>query len=133
MSTGLVFQFPRVPSKSNSYLFSTSYNILFVSLLKCLLSDTILLKSDFLYFASNILRVHRVALSVCSLSHHSPSLKLESSRRSEGYFMETVHFSYAPPFPIMICSEKHKSNWSFENKSQPMIITYHQFFCESST
>ena len=44
LGTGFVIQVPRVLLKRNSYLVSTSYNIFVLSILKCLLSDTILIK-----------------------------------------------------------------------------------------
>ena len=59
------FQVPRFPLKSNTYLVITSYTILYWSLFKCLLSDTILLESAFGYFATKILCVrpgHQVHL-----------------------------------------------------------------------
>ena len=61
----------------------------------------IFLKSDFWYCISKILRVYRVKLSTYLLSHHYLFLKFASSRRSEGYLIETVHHSYAPSFLLI--------------------------------
>ena len=79
ISTGLVFQFHRVPSKRNSYLDSTLYRKPCSSLLKCLLSDVIFLKLSFLYLASSVLHVCHVASSTCLISHSSSFRKLSSS------------------------------------------------------
>ena len=133
MSTGFVFHIHRVPAKRSSYLVSTSYNILCSSLFKYLLSDTILLKFDFWYCASKIQRVRRMELNIYLLSHHYSFLKNVSSRRSEVSFIETLHPSYAHPFPLIVESEKRKSNFSSNNKSQPMIISYCECFCGSYT
>ena len=113
--------------KSNSYLVSTSCNILCSLLFKFLLFDTIFFKSDFWYCASKLLHVRRVESSTCSLSHNYSFLNLASQCRLEGSFIETVHPSYAPPLPFIVQPDKYKSKLSSNNKSQPMIMSYYEF------
>ena len=114
ISTGLVFQVPSVPLKSNSNFLNTICSIDWSSSVECLLSDASLQN-----LASKMWCVCRVAYSTCLLSHNYFFQQVfllsqfddESELIFEKDFIGDIHPLYAPQFPLIELSEIRTLIW----------------------